>query len=161
VLELNYNRGFSAPAVQDISKLSPFGKSSCCRFSLLIVFVLKSDLREASYKDTRLKLAIRKLAPSVVSVSHFTGNLRNLSLEFGLIKSHIMKIWHITGVHRRLDCSGFIIDWDDSKGIATVLTSAKLMRSPSKRDNYYVCMPFTSLFRYQLTTLAFHCYHIF
>jgi hypothetical protein len=107
---------------------------------LLIVFVLKSDLREASYKDTRLKLAIRKLAPSVVSVSHFTGNLRNLSLEFGLIKSHIMKIWHITGVHRRLDCSGFIIDWDDSKGIATVLTSAKLMRSPDNRDDYYVCM---------------------
>ncbi|PNX65447.1 hypothetical protein L195_g062604, partial [Trifolium pratense] len=37
-----------------------------------------------------------------------------------------------------LDCSGFIIDWDDSKGIATVLTSAKLMTSPDHRDDYYV-----------------------
>ncbi|CAJ2678333.1 unnamed protein product [Trifolium pratense] len=96
VIEENYNGESSAAAVQDISKLSLF------------------DLRQASYKDTRLKLAIRKLAPSVVSVSHFTG------------------------IHRMLDCSGFIIDWDDSKGIATVLTSAKLMTSPDHRDDYYI-----------------------
>jgi hypothetical protein len=51
-----------------------------------------------------------------------------------------MKVYYITGFQRKVDCSGFIIDWDDSKGIATVLTSAKLMRSPLDCDDYCVCM---------------------
>ncbi|KAK2377572.1 putative protease Do [Trifolium repens] len=89
-----------APAVQDIWKLSPRD--------------LHRTWEEASYNDDRLKSAIRELAPSVVSVSYFTG------------------------FQRKVDCSGFIIDWDDSKGIATLLTSAKLTRSPSKRGNYYI-----------------------
>lgn len=54
----------------------------------------------------------------------------------------IYNLCYVSGVQRKVDCSGFIIRWDDFTQVATVLTSAKLMRSPLGRDDYYVCMPF-------------------
>ncbi|KAK1402581.1 hypothetical protein POM88_002186 [Heracleum sosnowskyi] len=65
------------------------------------------------HKDRSMTSAILKIAPSVVSVSVFAG------------------------VKRLLDCSGIVFEWDDSTCQATILTSAKLMRFPGKRDNYY------------------------
>lgn len=65
------------------------------------------------HKDRSMTSAILEIAPSVVSVSVFAG------------------------VKRLLDCSGIVFEWDDSTCQATILTSAKLMRFPGKRDNYY------------------------
>ncbi|XP_017230937.1 uncharacterized protein LOC108205474 isoform X2 [Daucus carota subsp. sativus] len=75
-------------------------------------FHRKSEM--ASYSDRALGSAIRNISPSVVAVSYFYG------------------------VQRKVDCSGFIIRWDDFTQVATVLTSAKLMRSPLGRDDYYI-----------------------
>lgn len=66
------------------------------------------------HKNRELTSAIMEIAPSVVSVSVFYG------------------------VKRLLDCSGLIFKWDHSTCKATILTSAKLMRFPGKRDNYYI-----------------------
>ncbi|XP_045826047.1 uncharacterized protein LOC123918127 isoform X2 [Trifolium pratense] len=88
------------------SSAPPTGKSS--------PLGLTGTMQHTSYEDSRLKSVIRSLAPSVVSVSYFTG------------------------IHRIVDCTGFIIDWDVCKGVATVLTSAKLMRSPLDRHDYRI-----------------------
>ncbi|KAK1402535.1 hypothetical protein POM88_002140 [Heracleum sosnowskyi] len=70
--------------------------------------------RLASHKCKELSSIVMNFAPSIVSVSVFSG------------------------VKRYLDCSGYIIDWDDSNKIATILTSAKVMRFPGERDDYYI-----------------------
>ncbi|KAL6557878.1 hypothetical protein OROMI_018228 [Orobanche minor] len=72
--------------------------------------------RLASHKDKELGFTVMNLAPSVVSVSVFSG------------------------VKRYLDCSGVIIDWDDSNKMATVLTTAKVMRFPGIRDDYFIAI---------------------
>ncbi|XP_074351295.1 putative protease Do-like 14 isoform X1 [Apium graveolens] len=72
-------------------------------------FHRKKELR--CYEDREMRSAIMYIAPLV---SYFVG------------------------VRRKVDCSGVIIDWDDANGQATVLTSSKLMRSPSERDDYYI-----------------------
>ncbi|KAL6570351.1 hypothetical protein OROMI_014865 [Orobanche minor] len=72
--------------------------------------------RLASHKDKELGFTVMTVAPSIVSVSVFSG------------------------VKRYLDCSGVIIDWDDSNKMATVLTTAKVMRFPGIRDDYFIAI---------------------
>ncbi|KAL6513403.1 hypothetical protein OROGR_020889 [Orobanche gracilis] len=72
--------------------------------------------RLASHKYKELGFTVMNVAPSVVSVSVFSG------------------------VKRCLDCSRVIIDWDDSNKMATVLTTAKVMRFPGIRDDYFIAI---------------------
>ncbi|KAK1402573.1 hypothetical protein POM88_002178 [Heracleum sosnowskyi] len=95
------------------SRIQEHYESSAPRNDMLKLSPL--DLhRKWKSEPTEMSSAIRRISPSVVSVSYFTD------------------------VQRTVDCSGIIIDWDDAHGQATILTSAKLMRSPAKRGDYYI-----------------------
>ncbi|XP_010685117.2 uncharacterized protein LOC104899600 [Beta vulgaris subsp. vulgaris] len=60
------------------------------------------------------------------------------------IASSVVAVSIFTGVKRLIDCSGLIIGWDACKGEATILTSARLLKMPDARKNYYVAVRFVN-----------------
>ncbi|KAK1402582.1 hypothetical protein POM88_002187 [Heracleum sosnowskyi] len=90
------------------------------------------------YESTTLPKALPKLSP----LDHRKWRLeshsdKEISSVVIKVASSVVAVSVFVGVRRYFDCSGFVIHWDVSTGKATIITSAKIMRFPGKRDDYY------------------------